>query len=153
MTDVRIFHEADGGNIEFAGDDTVVSDIKLDTGLESAVYLSWFGGNERSHGHDDNNNSKHHHGPEWWGNIGEPEARHMKSELQHVLRDLPATSNNLLRIEDAAKRDIQWMLDEGLATKVGVTASLLGVDKVGIEAVIVIQGEEFAVAFQTSWGE
>jgi hypothetical protein len=77
----------------------------------------------------------------------------MHSELQHVLRDLPATSNNLLRVEESARRDIQWMLDEGLAVEVRVTASLLGVDWVGIAAVIVIYGEEFAVAFQTSWGE
>lgn len=138
MSDVRIFQVDDGGEIEFAGSDIVTTDLKTDTGLESAVYLSWFGGNELS---------------PWWGNIGEPVERQYTSELAKVLRDLPATSNNLLRVEDAANHDVQWMLDTKTVLDVEVSATLLDVDKVGITAVISVSKEEFVVAFQTSWGE
>ena len=154
MTDVRLFHTADGGNIEFAGDDALVGDVKLDTGLETAVYLSWFGGNERDAGIvDDDDDPDHQHRYIWWGNIGEPEERHMVSETQHLLRALPATSNNLLRIEGAMLRDIEWGLDDGTFTDATVTASLIGKDRIRLAALIVVRGEEFAVAFETSWGD
>ena len=110
MSDVRIFQVDDGGEIEFAGSDIVTTDLKTDTGLESAVYLSWFGGNELS---------------PWWGNIGEPVERQYTSELAKVLRDLPATSNNLLRVEDAANHDVQWMLDTKTVLDVEVSATLI----------------------------
>jgi phage gp46-like protein len=153
MSDVRLFHQADGGNIEFDGPFDITTDVKLDTGLETAVYLSWYGGNERYHGHDDPLNTKHPHGPAWWGNLEEPEARHLISETAHVLRDLPATSNNLLMVEDSMLRDVQWMLDDGTADEVFVTASLIAKDRINLAARIIIDKEEFAVAFESSWGE
>ena len=152
MTDVRLFHQADGGNIKFAGDGPV-SDIKLDTGLETAVYLSWFGGNVRNHGHDDPLRSKHQHGPPWWGNLNEPVARHLISETAHVLRDLPATSNNLLGVEAAMLRDLQWGLDDGTFQDATVTASLVAKDRIRLTAQLIIDKEEFVVAFEKSWGE
>ena len=138
MTDVRLFHQADGGNIEFAGPDLTTTDIKLDTGLETAVYLSWFGGNERG---------------SWWGNLDEPLARQMISETASLLLSLPATSNNLLLIEASMLRDLQWALDDGTFDEVSVVAALVAKDRIGLTARILISKEEFVVAFESSWGE
>jgi phage gp46-like protein len=156
MTDVRLFHQDDGGNIEFAGPHEPTTDIKLDTGLETAVYLSWFGGSERDPGarHTaDDADADHEHKHQWWGNYGEPEARQMISETGHMIRSLPATSNNLLLIESSMMRDVQWMLDDGTASEVFVTASLVAKDRIGVSARIIINKEEFVVAFESSWGE
>jgi len=153
MTDVRLFHTADGGEIEFAGPDLWKVDIKLDTGLETAVYLSWFGGNERSHDHGDPIDAHHSHGPEWWGNIGEPVERQMLSETAHVVRSLPATSNNLLKVEDAMRRDLQWGIDDGTFPELSVSAALVDVDRLRLSAAIIVNKEEFVVAFEAPWGE
>lgn len=154
MTDVRLFQTDDDGNIEFADAYATTTDLKLDTGLETAVYLSWFGGNERDHGllHDDAN-PEHPHASAWWGNIGAPISRNMVSETAHLLLDLPATSGNLLRVEESALRDVQWMLDEKIITAATVTAALIDVDRIRISALLIVDKEEFAVAFESSWGE
>ena len=147
MTDVRLFHEADGGNIEFAGPDLLTVDVKLDTGLETAVYLSWFGGNERDPGPGVDRPLQ------WWGNYGEPKERKMVSETGHLIRDLPATSNNLLRIEDSQLRDLQWALDDDTMDEVSVTAALIAKNRIRLTAQIVISKEEFVVEFESTWGE
>ena len=156
MTDVRLFHQDDGGNIEFAGPFDTTTDIKLDTGLETAVYLSWFGGNIRDPGArhsvaDDD--PDHEHKNQWWGNYGEPEARQMISETAHVLRDLPATSNNLLAVEDSMLRDVQWALDDGTFDEATMTAALIAKGRIRLTAQIIISKEEFVVALESSWGE
>lgn len=154
MTDIRLFQVDDDGEIEFADPDAPTTDLKLDTGLETAVYLSWFGGNARDPGlvHDDTN-PDHPHRFQWWGNHGEPRERQMISETQHLLRSLPATSNNLLRIEDAQMRDVQWMLDTELASEVVATATLVAKDRIELSGRIIIDKQEFVVAFQSLWGE
>ena len=157
MSAVRLFHTVNGGEIEYAQADltsVLYDDIKLDTGLETAVYLSWFGGNERDPGlrHDDAN-PDHSHAVQWWGNIGEPPERQMTSETGHFIRSLPATSNNLLRIEDAATRDLQWMLDTDYSTGVTVDVALVAKNRIDLSARVIIDRQEFAVAFQASWGE
>lgn len=145
MTDARLFQTHDGGDLEFANDDLVTTDIHIDSGLETAAYLSMFGGNERDSGLPGDR-------LQWWGNIGEPLERQQRSETQHLLRDLPAVSSNLLRLEDAASRDLQWFRDSGLASAIEVTAYLSSVDTVTFQIRIVIQDQNFSFAFEGSWG-
>lgn len=154
MTDVRMFHTADGGEIEFAGPDLLYGDINLDTGLETAVYLSWFGGNLRGTGIErDDDDPDHPHRYQWWGNIGEPRERHMISNTAYLLRSLPATSNNLLRIEEAMLLDLQWAIDDGTMTELSVTASLVAKDRIGLAVQTIINQETAVVAFEAPWGE
>jgi hypothetical protein len=154
MSDVHLFHQADGGNLEFAGPDDPTTDIKLDTGLETAVYLSWFGGNAHDHGLvRDDNETGHNHNFRWWGNLGESEDRQMISETAHLLLALPATSNNLLLVEDAAVRDIQWMLDGDYATEATVSVALISVNRILLTAQIIMNKQQFVVALESQWGE
>lgn len=114
-TDVFLFHTADGGNIESIG-----GVITLADGLETAVYLSLFGGNERDSGEARDNRKQ------WWGNLSEPvPARTYRSATQHLLLSLTPTTGNLRALEDAIKRDTLWMTDE-IVERVEAEASMPG---------------------------
>src|SRR5688572_30669781 len=101
MSDIRLFHDDDGGDIEYVNGQAVMSD-----GLETAVYLSLWGGNEQDSGGDETERLQ------WWGNQGELiESRKYRSETQNLLRSIPAIPVNLLRIQDAVEHDLEWMLE------------------------------------------
>ena len=151
MTDVRLFHQDDGGNIELTS--SAKTDVVLDDGLETAAYLSLFGGNERHPGLTfDNGTSEQPHSLQWWGNHGEPEVRKQTSETQHLLRSLTATSGNLVRLEDAVFNDLQWFKDEKIASEIEATATMTGVNKVSISVRLLVDTETFDFVFETDWG-
>lgn len=142
VSDVRLFHTADGGDIEFVGGLITMAD-----GLETAAYLSLFGGNERDSGlaADDR--------LQWWGNLLETEeARTYRSQTQNLLRALPATTAHLRRIEDAVSRDLSWMTAE-LASKVGVSATMPRLNTVQIDIAVELKsGTKYTFQFTTAWG-
>lgn len=141
MTDVALRHEPDGGEIESVAGQVVVND-----GLETAVYLSLFGGNEQDSGIEGDDPKQ------WWGNLSEPEAaRRYRSETQHLLRSLPATSSNLRRVEDAAGRDLAWMVGT-IAKSAEATATIPALNTVQIDIAIVIDDRRFEFRFTESWG-
>jgi len=138
--DVRIYHGPNEGEIDFVNGQAVMAD-----GLESAAYLSLFGGNERDSGLavDDKQ--------QWWGNISElaPQRRY-RSETQNLLRSLPATSSNLRRLEDAAGRDLAWFTEE-VADSVEVAATIPVLNRVQLNVVIVIGGKRVGMIFAEDW--
>jgi phage gp46-like protein len=140
VTDVRLFHTLDGGNIEFQNGQTAMSE-----GLETGAYLSMFGGNERDGGLD---GTKH---LQWWGNLieNDPAARY-RSETQHLLRSLPAIPANLKRLEDAAKRDLAWFTEE-IASSVEVTATMPKLNWVELHVEIMVSGKRLSLVFNESW--
>lgn len=138
--DVRLFQILDGG--EVAVEDGV---IEMNGGLETAAYLSLFGGNEDDNGRDGNNNA-------WWGNLGETaDDRLYVSETQHLLQSLPLTTANLRRIEDAANRDLAWFLSSKVASTVEVTARIPALNTVEINVRIEALGEESRFQFSENW--
>lgn len=140
MSDVRIFQTDDGGDIQVEG-----GTVEMGPGLEAAAYLSLFGGNDEDDGSKDNPLS-------WWGNLEEEDpAREYRSETQHLLRALPATSGNLRRVEDAANRDLAWMVNAGVASHVRATASVVGLNRVKIEIDIEATGEPARFEFTENW--
>lgn len=141
MTDVRIFHAPDGGNIEMLNGVFTMND-----GLEGSAYLSLFGGNERDSGREADD------ALQWWGNRGELDpARQYRSETQNLLRDIPATSGNLQRIEDAAERDLAWMKD-AFATQVAARATMPAVNRVALAIAIDVDGITYKFDFTQQWG-
>jgi phage gp46-like protein len=141
MTDVRFLHTADGGEIEF-----VNGVVTLDDGLLTAAYLSMFGGNAQDSGlaADDRK--------QWWGNLGEPDpARRYRSETQHLLRSIPATSNNLKRVQAAAERDLAWMVEEDIASTVSVRVTIPALNRVRIAGNIVVADSAYPFAFSNEW--
>lgn len=138
--DVKLFQTNDDGDI------TIVNGVvEMSGGLETAAYLSLFGGNEDDDGRTDNPAN-------WWGNLDEVDpVRQYRSETQHLLQAIPATSGNLRRIEDAAVRDLAWFLDRRVASSVAVEASIPAVNRVQINIDIEANGEESSFEFTENW--
>lgn len=138
--DVLLQQENDGGEIEFISGQPVMTG-----GFETATYLSLFGGNEDDDGSKDNPLT-------YWGNLTEddPSKRYI-SETQYLLRGLPATSANLIKIEEAAKRDLQWFLDTKIANKIVVVATIPELNKINISGTITAEGKETNFNFTENW--
>jgi phage gp46-like protein len=134
-----MFCTPDGGEISIAS-----GEMELDGGLETAVFLSLFGGNEEDSGlqSDDAN--------QWWGNLSERDpARRQRSRTQSLLRDLPLIPYNLARIDDAAKGDLAWLLDS-IATTVATRVSMPALNTVLIEIAVIVDGRTHPFAFARS---
>lgn len=137
MTDVKFYHTADGGEIDYVNGQAVMSD-----GLAAAGYLSLFGGNEDDSGGEDTA------ALQWWGNLGETDPdRQYRSETQYLVRSLALTPSNLRRIEDAAARDLAWLVNSGLAQGLAVRATLPAPDRVAIVGTIEVDGEVYPFEF------
>jgi phage gp46-like protein len=136
--DVRLYQKnGDGGEIEVVG-----GQIGLDEGLETAVFLSLFGGNDDDAGIDATK------ALQWWGNVEErDETRRHRSETQYLLNNSALVPANLRRFEDAAALDLEWMTSTGLASFVGVEATMPALNTVKLTVKIEIQGQEFKPAF------
>ena len=138
MSDVLLYQaDGDGGEI-----DVVNGEPALDDGIETAVYLSLFGGNEDDPGLDGDTSRQ------WWGNAAEPVAsRRYRSETQYVLHALAAVPANLRRVEDAAVRDLQWMVTE-LGASVAARATIPGIDRITLQGAVVIDGARHPFKFE-----
>lgn len=136
--DVRLFQTTDDGDV------SVVNGVtEMSGGLETATYLSLFGGNEQDDGLGDKG---------WWGNLGEQDpAFQYKSETQFLLKSIPATSANLLKINAAAIRDLNWLLDKNIASSVDVSSSIPALNWVKIVVEIQAIGNESQFEFTENW--
>jgi phage gp46-like protein len=135
--DVLIFQTNDGGDISVNG-----GVVEMSGGLQTTAYLSLFGGNEDDVGGSDTSLT-------WWANLDEtrPE-REYRSETQNILQALTATPGNLRRVEDAANRDLAWLVEQKVAHTVTVSASMPGLNK--IKLIINIDGD-LTVEFLENW--
>jgi phage gp46-like protein len=140
MTDVRLFHTANGGEIE------VKNGVVMDDGLATAAYLSLFGGNRRDNGSDATKRKQ------WWGNLGETDpARVYRSETGYLLGRLLPIPANLRRLEEAAARDLAWMVGT-LADSVTATATMPALNTVDLKVKIVLNGKTTELLFSMPWG-
>jgi phage gp46-like protein len=142
LADVRLFHTKDGGEIESIGGIITMAD-----GLETATYLSLFGGNEQ-----DSGQAKDDRG-QWWGNLAETEAASKyRSETQHLLGSLVATPSNLRRIEEAAVRDTSWM-EAKVASRIEARATMPRLHTLDLTLGITMKnGTEHSFSFTAPWG-
>lgn len=138
--DVKLFQTDDDGNI------TVENGlVEMSGGLETAAYLSLFGGNEDDDGRADNPGN-------WWANLDEIDpTRQYHSETQNLLQALAATTGNLRRIEDAAGRDLAWFVDSGVASSVSVSARIPGINRIKLTIDIEAVGQESSFEFVENW--
>lgn len=135
--DILLRQTVDGGEIEVENGTVLMSG-----GLETAVFLSLFGGNEQDDGRPDNPAT-------WWGNLldaDRPE-RQYRSQTQHLIRSIPAVPANLRRVEDAARGDLAWMVTTGAASAVAAVATMPGLNKVLLS--VTIDGE--TVEYSANW--
>ncbi|AAQ96488.1 hypothetical protein [Vibrio phage VP16T] len=128
--DVWMFQTVDDGNVY-----PVNGDLYRTDGLETAVYLSLYGGNPEDNGQDANRLG-------WWGNANQEEpARQMVSRFQHLVEGIPLTSGNLQRLEDAATADLEWLSELGYDVR--TSGRLTGKDR--LQMTINIDGDEFVI--------
>jgi phage gp46-like protein len=140
MSDVKLFNTPDGGDITIE-----FGEVALSGGLETAAYLSLFGGNESDSTRQDDPDT-------WWGNLSENEpARRYRSQTQHLLNRLPAVPFNLRRIEGAVERDLAWMTDQSIASSIEVSATIPGLNQVRIVIDIEARGERSRFEFTENW--
>lgn len=138
--DVLLFQTTDDGDINVEG-----GLVEMSGGLETMAYLCMFGGNE-----DDDGLSKN--GLTYWGNLDEIDpAVQYRSETQHLLQAIPATTGNLRRIEDAANRDLKVFIEKKIASSVTVVATIPGLNKIKIVINIDALGEESSFEFVENW--
>lgn len=138
--EVDLYQTDDGGEITFTN-----GLITMGGGLNAAAYLSMFGGN-----FDDDGTTTD--SLQWWGNLSETEtAKQYRSETEYVLNSLSVTTSNLLLIEAAAERDLAWLVSEGVADSVEVTASMPGLNKVSLTVEITAQGEASEYTYIENW--
>lgn len=138
--DILLFQTDDDGEITV--EDGIV---EMSGGLETAAYLSLFGGNEDDDGLRDNIFT-------WWGNLDETDpAMEYRSETQNLLQSLPATTGNLRRIEEATKRDLAWFIEKKVASLVDATASMPGLNRIKLIVKIEAEGEESTFEFVENW--
>ena len=117
--DVTLVQTNDDGEIS-----VVNGIVEMSGGLETAAYISLFGGNEDDAGLTDATKT-------WWANLDEIDpVFQYRSETQHLLESLPANTGNLRRIEDAANKDLAWFKETGVASEVTVVASMPGLNRV-----------------------
>lgn len=128
--DVHLFNNEDGGEIEVIYDTAGYFNVVLSAGLETAVYLSLFGGNG------------------WWGNIGEQPARQYNSKTEALIAGGALNSGSLQRLDEAVKADLQWMISSGAATSLAVSTAIVGVNRVQI--IIVVSGRD-NITFVENW--
>lgn len=119
--DIQVLETGNGGDIFLQGNDLVGV-----TGVENMPYLGTFGGD-----------------PNFWGNdllFSENETFRFTSETNELLNNVALTSGNRLLIEEAIKRDLQFLVDNVPNTVLNVQTQiksdnrlLMSVDFGGIE--------------------
>jgi len=119
--------------------------MKMTAGFETAVNLSLFGGNDL----DDGTPGNVH---QWWGNLLETEdARAYRGTTQYLLDNLPATSGNLLKIQQGVEADLAWFLALNVASSVSVVVAIPGHNRIEITVAILAEGVESEFTFTENW--
>ncbi len=138
--DVLLFQTLNDGEMNVSG-----GIVEMSGGLETAAYISLFGGNQDDDGRQDNEFT-------YWGNRDEVNTDFKYvSEVQNLLRSIPATSNNLIRIHDAAVRDLEWFITVGAASSVDVLVTIPALNRIRIVVDINAIGEESRFEFSENW--
>lgn len=120
--------------------------VEMTPGLETAVNLSLFGGNI----HDDGSTIT---APfSWWANriVDDPDEK-LTSQMQHLLRAIPAVTGNIPRIEGAIRADLQWLLDRRIANLINVELALPAPNTVQIRIEITADGQIHTFTFTKNW--
>jgi len=138
--DVNLFQDLNGGDISVV--DGVVG---MTGGFGVAAYLALFGGNELDEGGDDTTF-------QWWGNVDEVDpSKRYRSETQFLLKSLPQTSANLLALEEAALRDLEFFTTEKIANSIEVVASIPALNLLSLAITIRADGDESNFKFTENW--
>ena len=117
----------------------------MTAGLGVAAYLALMGGNQLDTGRPGDKKN-------WWGNIDEIDpSKEYHSETQLVLDGLPATSGNLVVLQNAANRDLSFFLTENIASSVDVFVAIVAPKRVEFAIDIQAEGAKTEFRFTENW--
>ena len=136
--DVLINGADGGGNIVI--EDGLVKDCR---NFSTAVYLSLFGGNARDEAGRDNET--------WWGNLipGTKRNERIVSSFYAIASGSPLNSNNIKKAAAAAKDDLSWMTEEGVADEIDASIYATGAKQVQLTVRISKKGTDI---FKDTYG-
>lgn len=124
--DLMLYPTPDGGDINLVG-----GQPEMDAGLWTAVYLSLFSG-------------------KWWGNAISEQAARFADSIEAVIRT--DSNRDRLDVEEAARKALQWLLDEGIASAVDVQATIPATGWIALTVTITEPGAEPAVLrYKINW--
>lgn len=120
----ELYDKMELNKTDFAGDVLLIDkegsgEIVLENGLikdcrdfSTAAYLSLFGGNKRDKSGQTNET--------WWGNLisGTKKNEKLVSSFYAIVTGLPLNSMNIKKAVAAAKDDLEWFVDEGIADEI-----------------------------------
>lgn len=127
MNDIVIYETGSGGDLQLLG-----NDIASTSGLFNMVYMAWFGGNPEAS--TTGNELESELRDDWFGNalLFENEKQvQFNSLLEKTLNETALDSSGRITIEEAAKKDLEFMKD---IADVSVSVSILSDDRVSITA-------------------
>jgi len=123
--DVLLQQSLDGGEIQLEN-----GQIKLTTGLETAVYLSLFSPSD------------------WFLNdVAESNEEKLSSETEQIISTLPNVSKNYALLEQAINNDLAWLISSNLATDIRVGISSNQINRVNI----VLEIDTITYSFNEGW--
>jgi phage gp46-like protein len=124
--DLMLYPTPDGGDINLVG-----GQPDMDAGLWTAIYLSLFSG-------------------KWWGNAISEQAARFADSIEAVIRT--DSNRDRLDVEEAARKALQWLLDEGIASAVDVQATIPATGWIALAVTITEPGAEPAVLrYKINW--
>lgn len=142
--DIKVIDEGNGGELVKTAKDLVVI-----SGLQNMIYLALFGGNVSAS--TPVKRLATEQASDWWGNslfFPDEPGRQFNSLTERTLNSVALTSSGRVRIEEAVKKDLEFMKD---FAEVSVSVSIPELDKVMIE----VQAQEpdniEEQAFQFIW--
>lgn len=88
----------------------------------------------------------------WWGDTHADQAGDQIGSRLWLLSRSSLNAETVARAKDYATEALQWLLDDGVASKVEVTASRVGMDRLLIAAVILrADGQTIDLRFENAW--
>jgi phage gp46-like protein len=123
MSDVLIEATPDGGDMQVNG-----GNVGMTNDLRTSVYLSLT--TQRS----------------WADGLEENVDKRFTGHFMDLFGTLPITTGNLIRFEDAAKRDLQWVKKLGYAQEIVVSATAESVKRIYLK--ISINGVPYEYPFE-----
>jgi hypothetical protein len=136
MTDIHIFYIDGESTIEVVNGSLTMTD-----GPESFVTLCLFGGNEDDAGGSDVSN-------QWWGNSIETDPnKHYRSKTQNLLRSLPQTSGNLIKLKQAVESDLEVAVTTGVFSEYEVFVTVPRLNWAAIE----VRTKEGTYKYESPW--
>lgn len=139
--DVKLIIEDNVGNIIIEN-----GMVQMDGGLQGFVLLSLFGGNIADDGSSGTDLKT------WWGNRLENDNDYKYvSRTQYILRNLPVSTNNILKLNEAIKLDLQAMISQKIATEINSEVVTVGLNRIKITINIVSQGKKEEFTYYVNW--